>query len=184
MPWASGTSSQGGAPQVGAPESIKRMSVMVNSGDSTFSLGPFIHQFSELPVNLHGGFPLSHSPLDRLIGKKRKCSLGSGSGGGSKPTKVAQLPAMNNIHMKHASTIPGAQGLTNNSLLHQVGSALRRCPASPRVCGLACQHVQPHGVMLRGKSQWPVDWDRLLCGTSGARGRCSRRRVPRGVVSR
>jgi ataxin-7 len=29
------------------------------------------------------------------------------------------LPAMNNVHMKHTGTIPGAQGLTNNSLLHQ-----------------------------------------------------------------
>lgn len=97
-------------------EPIKRMSVMVNSSDSTLSLGPFIHQSSELPVNPH-----SHTPLDKLIGKKRKCSPGSSTVGnsGSKPTKVAKLPAMNNVHMKHTGTIAGAQGLTNNSLLHQ-----------------------------------------------------------------
>ncbi|MBZ3881451.1 SH3 and multiple ankyrin repeat domains protein 3 [Sciurus carolinensis] len=76
---------------------------------------------SKLPINLHGSFPLPHSPLVRLIGKKRKCSLGSvgGSGSSSKPTKVARMPATGNIHMKHAGTIPGAQGLMNNSLLHQ-----------------------------------------------------------------
>uniref|UniRef100_A0A8C6RK24 Ataxin 7 n=1 Tax=Nannospalax galili TaxID=1026970 RepID=A0A8C6RK24_NANGA len=111
----------GRGPPGGSPaESIKRMSVMVNSSDSTLSLGPFIHQSSELP----GSFSHSHTPLDKLIGKKRKCSPGSSNinNNSSKPTKVAKLPAMNNVHTKHTGTIPGAQGLTNNSLLHQVGS--------------------------------------------------------------
>lgn len=101
---------------VNPAESIKRMSVMVNSGDSTLSLGPFVHQSSELPVSPH-----SHTPLDKLIGKKRKCSPGSSTVGssGSKPTKVARSPAMNSVHMKHTGTIPGPQGLMNNSLLHQ-----------------------------------------------------------------
>ncbi|KAM7063179.1 ataxin-7 isoform 2-T35 [Molossus nigricans] len=110
-----------GAPGGSPAESIKRMSVMVNSGDSTLSLGPFIHQASELPVNSHGSY--SHTPLDKLIGKKRKCSPGSSGGGSSssssKPTKVAKLPAMNNVHMKHPGTSPGTQGLTNSSFLHQ-----------------------------------------------------------------
>ncbi|XP_076984906.1 ataxin-7 isoform X5 [Tamandua tetradactyla] len=116
----------GRGPPGGSPaESIKRMSVMVNSSDSTLSLGPFVHQSSELTVNSHSGFSHSHTPLDRLIGKKRKCSPGSSSvsssinSNSSKPTKVAKLPAMNNVHMKHTSTIPGTQGLMNNSLLHQ-----------------------------------------------------------------
>ncbi|XP_007520675.2 ataxin-7 isoform X2 [Erinaceus europaeus] len=115
----------GRGPPSGSPaESIKRMSVMVNSGDSTLSLGPFIHQSSELPVNSHGSFSHSHTPLDKLIGKKRKCSPGSSSvnnsnSSSSKPTKVAKLPAMNNVHVKHTGTSPGAQGLTNSSLLHQ-----------------------------------------------------------------
>ncbi|XP_076400601.1 ataxin-7 isoform X2 [Peromyscus maniculatus bairdii] len=110
-----------GPPGVSSAESIKRMSVMVNSSDSTLSLGPFIHQSSELPVNSQGSFSHSHTPLDKLIGKKRKCSPGSSnvSNSGSKPPKVARLPAMNNVHMKHTGAIPGAQGLTNNSLLHQ-----------------------------------------------------------------
>ncbi|XP_052046312.1 ataxin-7 isoform X2 [Apodemus sylvaticus] len=101
---------------VNPAEPIKRMSVMVNSSDSTLSLGPFIHQSSDPPVSPH-----PHTPLDRLIGKKRKCAPGSGTvgGSGSKPTKVAKLPAVNNVHMRHTGTIPGAPGLTNNSLLHQ-----------------------------------------------------------------
>ncbi|XP_075844720.1 ataxin-7 isoform X3 [Microtus pennsylvanicus] len=108
-------------PGVSPAEPIKRMSVMVNSSDSTLSLGPFIHQPSELPVSSQGSFAHSHTPLDKLIGKKRKCSPGSSNvcNSGSKPTKVAKLPAMNNVHMKHTGTIPGAQGLTNSSLLHQ-----------------------------------------------------------------
>ncbi|XP_051062718.1 ataxin-7 isoform X2 [Phodopus roborovskii] len=110
-----------GPPGVSPVEPIKRMSVMVNSSDSTLSLGPFVHQTSELPVTSQGTFPHSHTPLDKLIGKKRKCSAGSSNAGnsGSRPTKVAKLPAMNNVHMKHTGAIPGAQGLTNNSLLHQ-----------------------------------------------------------------
>ncbi|KAF4024034.1 hypothetical protein G4228_016063, partial [Cervus hanglu yarkandensis] len=113
-----------GAPSGSPCESIKRMSVMVNSGDSTLSLGPFVHQAGgELPVNSHGAYPHSHTPLDKLLGKKRKCSPGSSgvssSGGSGKPTKVAKLPAVNNVHTKHTGPSPGAPGLTNSSLLHQ-----------------------------------------------------------------
>lgn len=112
----------GRGPPTGSPaESIKRMSVMVNSGDSTLSLGPFIHQSSELTVNSHSGFPHSHPSLDKFIGKKRKCSPGSSSiNSSSKANKVAKLPPVNNIHTKHTGAIPGTQGLMNNSILHQV----------------------------------------------------------------
>nr|XP_008113206.1 PREDICTED: ataxin-7 isoform X1 [Anolis carolinensis] len=111
----------GRGPPTGSPaESIKRMSVMVNSGDSTLSLGPFIHQSSELSVNSHSGFSHSHPSLDKLIGKKRKCSPGSSSiNSSSKANKVAKLPPVNNIHTKHTGAIPGTQGLVNNSVLHQ-----------------------------------------------------------------
>ncbi|XP_070247024.1 ataxin-7 isoform X2 [Myotis yumanensis] len=113
-----------GAPGGSPAESIKRMSVMVNSGDSTLSLGPFIHQSSELPINSHGAHSHSHTPLDKLIGKKRKCPPGSSgvsssSSSSSKPTKVAKLPAMNNVHVKHTGASPGAPGLTSSSFLHQ-----------------------------------------------------------------
>ncbi|XP_072845453.2 ataxin-7 isoform X1 [Pogona vitticeps] len=112
----------GRGPPTGSPaESIKRMSVMVNSGDSTLSLGPFIHQSSDLTVNSHSGFSHSHPSLDKFIGKKRKCSPGSSSinSSSSKANKVAKLPPVNNIHTKHTGAIPGTQGLMNNSILHQ-----------------------------------------------------------------
>ncbi|XP_045434927.1 ataxin-7 isoform X7 [Pipistrellus kuhlii] len=109
-----------GAPGGSPAESIKRMSVMVNSGDSTLSLGPFIHQASELPVNSHGAYSHAHTPLDKLVGKKRKGPPGaSGVSGSSKPTKVAKLPAMNNVHVKHAGASPAAPGLPSSSFLHQ-----------------------------------------------------------------
>ncbi|XP_075794612.1 ataxin-7 isoform X3 [Pelodiscus sinensis] len=110
----------GRGPPTGSPaESIKRMSVMMNSSDSTLSLGPFVHQSSELTVNSHSSFSHSHPSLDKFIGKKRKCSPGSSSINSSKSNKVAKLPSVNNVHAKHAGAIAGTQGLMNNSLLHQ-----------------------------------------------------------------
>ncbi|XP_059571827.1 ataxin-7 isoform X2 [Alligator mississippiensis] len=111
----------GRGPPTGSPaESIKRMSVMMNSSDSTLSLGPFVHQSSELTVNSHSSFSHSHTSLDKLIGKKRKCSPGSSSiNSSSKANKVAKLPPVNNVHAKHTGAIAGTQGLMNNSLLHQ-----------------------------------------------------------------
>ncbi|XP_030314079.1 ataxin-7 isoform X2 [Calypte anna] len=117
----------GRGPPTGSPaESIKRMSVMMNSSDSTLSLGPFVHQSSDLTVNSHSSFPHSHTSLDKLIGKKRKCSPGSSSinnnnssSSSSKSNKVAKLTSVNNVHAKHTGAIPGTQGLMNNSLLHQ-----------------------------------------------------------------
>ncbi|NXK78840.1 ATX7 protein, partial [Amazona guildingii] len=112
----------GRGPPTGSPaESIKRMSVMMNSSDSTLSLGPFVHQSSELSVNSHSSFSHSHTSLDKLIGKKRKCSPGSSSinSSSSKANKVAKLTSVNNVHAKHTGAIPGTQGLMNSSLFHQ-----------------------------------------------------------------
>ncbi|XP_030633323.1 ataxin-7 [Chanos chanos] len=124
----------GRGPPSGSPaESIKRMSVVMNSSDSTLSLGPFVHQSSEH----HGSFSHGHADV-RMEGKKRKSSPassnlnsavggggggggGGGEGGGQGPgrPKMAKSPAINNIHGKHARPIPGTQGLPNNSLIHQ-----------------------------------------------------------------
>ncbi|XP_026162010.1 ataxin-7 [Mastacembelus armatus] len=119
-------------PPSGSPaESIKRMSVVMNSSDSTLSLGPFVHHQSS--SDHHTSF--SHHTSDgRLEGKKRKSSPASsginntggggglgGGGGGPGPgrPKVAKSPAINNIHGKHGRSIPGTPGLPNNSHLHQ-----------------------------------------------------------------
>ncbi|XP_053325327.1 ataxin-7 [Spea bombifrons] len=109
----------GRGPPAGNPaESIKRMSVVMNSSDSTLSLGPFVHQASEQTVAPHNSFPHSHSSLDKIVGKKRKCPVASG-GINSKPSKIAKLPPVNNVHAKHNSVIPGTQALANNALRHQ-----------------------------------------------------------------
>ncbi|XP_038666495.1 ataxin-7 [Scyliorhinus canicula] len=104
--------------QMGIPaESIKRMSVVVNSSDSTLSLGPFVHQSNEHIVNLHGGFSHPHAQLE---GKKRKSSPGSSTlNSGNKSNKIAKSPVVNNVHSKHPNVIPGTPGLSNNTLLHQ-----------------------------------------------------------------
>ncbi|XP_077059360.1 ataxin-7 isoform X2 [Siphateles boraxobius] len=112
--------STGRGPPSGSPaESIKRMSVVMNSSDSTLSLGPFVHQSSD------------HHAEARLEAKRRKGSPGSsslnstvsgaggGGGQGSGRTKMAKSPSINNIHSKHARSIPGPPGLPNNSLIHQ-----------------------------------------------------------------
>ncbi|XP_047438879.1 ataxin-7 [Mugil cephalus] len=123
-------------PPSGSPaESIKRMSVVMNSSDSTLSLGPFVHHQSSSSSDHHTSFS-HHSSDGRLEAKKRKSSsasaginsggggggLGGGGGGGpggpGRP-KVAKSPAISNIHGKHGRSIPGAPGLPNNSHLHQ-----------------------------------------------------------------
>uniref|UniRef100_A0A3Q0RG86 Ataxin 7 n=1 Tax=Amphilophus citrinellus TaxID=61819 RepID=A0A3Q0RG86_AMPCI len=107
-------------PPSGSPaESIKRMSVVMNSSDSTLSLGPFVHHQSS--SDHHTSFT-HHSSDGRPEGKKRKSSsASSGINGGPGPgrPKVAKSPAMNNIHGKHGRSIPGTPGLPNNSHLHQ-----------------------------------------------------------------
>ncbi|XP_041837168.1 ataxin-7 isoform X2 [Melanotaenia boesemani] len=115
-------------PPSGSPaESIKRMSVVMNSSDSTLSLGPFVHHQSSSSTDHHTSFS-HHSTDGRLEGKKRKSSsassgINSGGGGGGGPgpgrSKVAKSPAINNIHGKQGRSIPGTPGLPNNTHLHQ-----------------------------------------------------------------
>lgn len=123
---------QARGPPSGSPaESIKRMSVVMNSSDSTLSLGPFVHHQSS--SDHHTSFS-HHSSDGRLEGKKRKSSpassginsgggaggIGGGGGPGPGRAKMAKSPAVNNIHNKHGRSIPGTAGLPNNSHLHQV----------------------------------------------------------------
>ncbi|MEQ2304630.1 hypothetical protein AMECASPLE_029156 [Ameca splendens] len=123
-------------PPSGSPaESIKRMSVVMNSSDSTLSLGPFVHHQPTSSSDHHTTFS-HHSSDGRLEAKKRKSSSASsginsgggslgreGAAGGTGPgrPKITKSPALNNIHGKHGRSIPGTPGLPNNSHLHQVG---------------------------------------------------------------
>ncbi|KAI1897170.1 hypothetical protein AGOR_G00080460 [Albula goreensis] len=108
----------GRGPPSGSPaEPIKRMSVMMNSSDSTLSLGPFLHQASEQGANSHGH---THSSLDgHLEGKRRKGPPVPSNPSPGRPLKVPKLPTVNNVHSKHVRTIPGTQGLSNNSFIQQ-----------------------------------------------------------------
>ncbi|XP_015260321.1 PREDICTED: ataxin-7 [Cyprinodon variegatus] len=121
-------------PPSGSPaESIKRMSVVMNSSDSTLSLGPFVHHQPASSSDHHTNFS-HHSSDGRLEAKKRKSSSASsginsgggslgreGAAGGTGPgrPKMTKSPALNNIHGKHSRSIPGTPGLPNNSHLHQ-----------------------------------------------------------------
>lgn len=144
---------QARGPPSGSPaESIKRMSVMMNSSDSTLSLGPFVHHQSS---DHHTSFS-HHSSDGRLEGKKRKSSpassginsgggaggLGGGGGPGPGRPKVAKSPAINNIHGKHGRSIPGTPGLPNNSHLHQVSFVLNQSGCflitSSWICSTCC----------------------------------------------
>uniref|UniRef100_A0A3B5LPC7 Ataxin 7 n=1 Tax=Xiphophorus couchianus TaxID=32473 RepID=A0A3B5LPC7_9TELE len=105
-------------PPSGSPaESIKRMSVVMNSSDSTLSLGPFVHHQPASSSDHHANFS-HHSADGRLEAKKRKSSSASGGTGPGRP-KMTKSPALNNIHGKHSRSIPGTPGLPNNSHLHQ-----------------------------------------------------------------
>ncbi|KAJ8265629.1 hypothetical protein COCON_G00147280 [Conger conger] len=91
----------GRGPPTGSPaEPIKRMSVVMNSSDSTLSLGPFV----------------AHAPGGGLEGKRLK---GPGAQGPGRALKMAKLPALNNVHGKHGQTIPGSQGLPHNAFIQQ-----------------------------------------------------------------
>ncbi|XP_076848382.1 ataxin-7 isoform X4 [Brachyhypopomus gauderio] len=110
----------------GPAEPIKRMSVVMNSSDSTLSLGPFVHQGSE-----HHG----RADGPRLDSKRRRsspatsssagagtCTASTVGGGGVLPPgrpKMAKSPAINNIHGRHTRPMPGPPGLPNSSLIHQ-----------------------------------------------------------------
>ncbi|KAL2091409.1 hypothetical protein ACEWY4_013672 [Coilia grayii] len=157
-----------GPPSASPAESIKRMSVVMNSSDSTLSLGPFVHQSGESggqPQQQHGlgsttttstttassASPFGHPDARGLEGKKRKGSPASGPvnsagglGGSQGPgrPKVAKSPSVNNIHSKHARPIPGTPGLSNNSLIHQVSHSALHCQV------VACQDAFGHSVAL------------------------------------
>lgn len=117
----------GRVPTSGSPaESIKRMSVVMNSSDSTLSLGPFVHQGAS---EQQTGFSHTHGIADgQPEGRKRKGppSVGGIHGSPGRP-KVAKSLSINNIHGKHGRGIPGTQGLTNSTLIQQVRKGAPLC---------------------------------------------------------
>ncbi|KAK3536986.1 hypothetical protein QTP86_030281, partial [Hemibagrus guttatus] len=107
-----------------AAEPIKRMSVMMNSSDSTLSLGPFVNN----PDGRTDAKRRKSSQATSSLTGTATCTASAGGGGGAQGpsrSKMAKSPAINNIHGKHARPMPGTPGLHNNSLIHQVCVALK-----------------------------------------------------------
>ncbi|XP_046731074.1 ataxin-7 isoform X2 [Silurus meridionalis] len=101
-----------------AAEPIKRMSVMMNSSDSTLSLGPFVnHPDCRTDTKRRK----SSQATSSLTGTATCTAPAVGGGGAQGPgrPKMAKSPAINNIHGKHSRPMPGTPGLPNNSLIHQ-----------------------------------------------------------------
>ncbi|KAB5536849.1 hypothetical protein PHYPO_G00112040 [Pangasianodon hypophthalmus] len=101
-----------------AAEPIKRMSVMMNSSDSTLSLGPFVNN----PDGRTDTKRRKSSQATSSLTGTATCTASAGGGGGAQGPgrpKMAKSPAINNIHGKHARPMPGTPGLPNNSLIHQ-----------------------------------------------------------------
>ncbi|XP_053508662.1 ataxin-7 isoform X3 [Ictalurus furcatus] len=101
-----------------AAEPIKRMSVMMNSSDSTLSLGPFVNN----PDGRTDTKRRKSSQATSSLAGTATCTASAAGGGGAQGPgrpKMAKSPAINNIHGKHARPMPGTPGLPNNSLIHQ-----------------------------------------------------------------
>ncbi|XP_017306058.1 ataxin-7 [Ictalurus punctatus] len=101
-----------------AAEPIKRMSVMMNSSDSTLSLGPFVNN----PDGRTDTKRRKSSQATSSLTGTATCTASAGGGGGAQGPgrpKMAKSPAINNIHGKHTRPMPGTPGLPNNSLIHQ-----------------------------------------------------------------
>lgn len=108
-----------------AAEPIKRMSVMMNSSDSTLSLGPFVNN----PDGRTDTKRRKSSQATSSLTGTATCTASAGGGGGAQGPgrpKMAKSPAINNIHGKHTRPMPGTPGLPNNSLIHQVCMDLMR----------------------------------------------------------
>ncbi|XP_053508661.1 ataxin-7 isoform X2 [Ictalurus furcatus] len=108
-----------------AAEPIKRMSVMMNSSDSTLSLGPFVNN----PDGRTDTKRRKSSQATSSLAGTATCTASAAGGGGAQGPgrpKMAKSPAINNIHGKHARPMPGTPGLPNNSLIHQVCMDLMR----------------------------------------------------------
>ncbi|XP_066528586.1 ataxin-7 isoform X2 [Hoplias malabaricus] len=114
-----------GPPPASPAEPIKRMSVVMNSSDSTLSLGPFVHQSSEHHGHADGRIDSKRrksSPASSGLNSTGTSTASAGGAGGSQGPgrpKMPKSPAINNIHSKHARPMPGTPGLPNNSLIHQ-----------------------------------------------------------------
>uniref|UniRef100_A0A8C5R4W3 Ataxin 7 like 1 n=1 Tax=Leptobrachium leishanense TaxID=445787 RepID=A0A8C5R4W3_9ANUR len=98
-------------------DSIKHMSMVVSSIDSSLSVTSLVHHPGEHTLAAHNAVSTLPLPFDKSEGKKRK-----NSSVGSKACKITKMPGMNSVHKKNtANLISSVPDTPNSSISRQMG---------------------------------------------------------------
>ncbi|KAM4747047.1 ataxin-7-like protein 1 [Rhinophrynus dorsalis] len=97
-------------------DSIKHMSMVVSSIDSSLSVSSLVHHPGEHTLAAHNAVSSLPLPFDKSEGKKRKNSSAS-----SKACKITKMPGMNSVHKKStANLISSVPDPPNSSVSRQM----------------------------------------------------------------
>ncbi|XP_063783111.1 ataxin-7-like protein 1 isoform X3 [Pseudophryne corroboree] len=100
-------------------DSIKHMSMVVSSIDSSLSVSSLVHHPGEHTLAVHNAVSSMSLPFDKSEGKKRKNSSAS-----SKACKITKMPGMNSVHKKSTTNlISSVPDPPNSSLSRQMGKS-------------------------------------------------------------
>ncbi|MEE6481300.1 hypothetical protein FKM82_012825 [Ascaphus truei] len=100
-------------------DSIKHMSMVVSSIDSSLSVSSLVHHPGEHTLAAHNAVSSLPLPFDKSEGKKRKNSSAS-----SKACKITKMPGMNSVHKKStANLISPVPDSPNSSISRQMGKS-------------------------------------------------------------
>ncbi|XP_053320216.1 ataxin-7-like protein 1 isoform X2 [Spea bombifrons] len=117
-------------------DSIKHMSMVVSSIDSSLSVSSLVHHPGEHTLAAHNAVSSLPLPFDKSEGKKRKNSSAS-----SKACKITKMPGMNSVHKKSTtnlissvpeppnSSIPRPMGKSSSVALSQTTASSTSAPA-------------------------------------------------------
>ncbi|XP_056429524.1 ataxin-7-like protein 1 isoform X3 [Hyla sarda] len=100
-------------------DSIKHMSMVVSSIDSSLSVSSLVHHPGEHTLAVHNAVSSLPLPFDKSEGKKRKNSSAS-----SKACKITKMPGMNSVHKKSTpNLISSVPDTPNSSMSRQMGKS-------------------------------------------------------------
>ncbi|XP_018424133.1 PREDICTED: ataxin-7-like protein 1 isoform X2 [Nanorana parkeri] len=100
-------------------DSIKHMSMVVSSIDSSLSVSSLVHHPGEHTLAVHNAVSSLPLPFDKTEGKKRKNSSAS-----SKACKITKMPGMNSVHKKSTTNlISSVPDPPNSSMSRQMGKS-------------------------------------------------------------
>ncbi|XP_069833726.1 ataxin-7-like protein 1 isoform X2 [Dendropsophus ebraccatus] len=100
-------------------DSIKHMSMVVSSIDSSLSVSSLVHHPGEHTLAVHNAVSSLPLPFDKAEGKKRKNSSAS-----SKACKITKMPGMNSVHKKSTTNlISSVPDTPNSSMSRQMGKS-------------------------------------------------------------